>query len=115
MIMDLLFQVDLLLNFFTAYEDENGELVTSRCAIAKSYLSSWFLVDLFSSIPITMIQKYSGMESNLTNIKFIKLSRLPRLYRLLRLMKLIRLYKTNQFIANMMREMNINHITLQTV
>ena len=30
-------------------------------------------------------------------------------------MKLIRLYKTNQFISNMMKEMNINHITLQTV
>jgi hypothetical protein len=44
-----------MFNFFTPYEDENGELITKRWLIARAYLKSWFLVDLFSSIPITMI------------------------------------------------------------
>jgi len=54
-IIDALFSVDVMFNFFTAYEDENGELVVNRIKIAKTYMKSWFFVDLISSIPITAI------------------------------------------------------------
>ncbi len=32
--IDFLFIIDVILNFFTAYEDENGELVVERTKIA---------------------------------------------------------------------------------
>ena len=54
-IIDALFSVDVMFNFFTAYEDENGELVVNRIKIAKTYMKSWSFVDLISSIPITAI------------------------------------------------------------
>lgn len=55
MTIDSLFCLDVILNFFTAFEDENGELVVSKEKIAKYYLKSWFLVDLVSSIPISAL------------------------------------------------------------
>lgn len=100
MIFDSIFLVDVVLNFFTAYEDENGELVTKKKKIVKAYLKSWFLLDLVSSVPITLIQKYAG-DAALNNIKLLKLSRLPRLYRLLRLIKLMRLYRSNSFLEKL--------------
>ncbi len=93
------------MNFFTAFEDDNGELVVNRWRIAKNYIKSWFLVDLFSCVPISLILNLTGQDgsSNVLNIKFIKLTRLPRLYRLLRLLKLMRLYKSNKFIEKVIQ------------
>jgi len=53
--IEALFIIDVVLNFFTAFEDENGELVVTREKIAKSYLKSWFFIDLVSSIPLSAI------------------------------------------------------------
>lgn len=105
----MVFCLDIILNFLTAYEDDNGELVANRKQIARQYLKTWFLIDLFSSFPIVLVQQYTNM--NVTNLKFVKLSRLPRLYRLLRLVKLIRFYRSNQFIGRVMKAININPTT----
>ena len=53
--IDTIFLFDVILNFFTAYEDENGELITERDRIAKNYVKTWFLIDMMSSIPISLI------------------------------------------------------------
>ncbi len=96
-VFDFVFIVDLIFNLLTAYEDENGELIVKKSKIAMNYLKGWFLLDLMSSVPITLIQNYTG-GSGLENVKLLKLSRLPRLYRLLRLVKLTKLYKQNSFL-----------------
>lgn len=80
-----------------------------------SYLSSWFLVDMISSIPITALQEYGGLAANNQNVKFLKLSRLPRLYRLLRLLKLIRLYKSNKFVEKMLKTINVSQSITQMI
>ena len=54
-LIDSLFELDLILNFITATENENGELITDRKQIAVSYLKGWFIIDLVSSIPINLI------------------------------------------------------------
>lgn len=56
-ITDFLFLIDVFLNFITAVEKDNGELCIDRVEIVTSYLKSWFLIDITSSIPITLIQK----------------------------------------------------------
>ena len=58
-ITDFLFIIDMFLNFITAVENDNGELCIDRVQIIASYLKSWFLIDMASSIPITLIQKYT--------------------------------------------------------
>lgn len=104
--IDFLFIIDVVLNFLTAYEDENGVLVVEKTKIAKVYLKSWLIPDLLSSIPLSLVSEFTNMD--VSNLKFVKLSRLPRLYRLLRLIKLLRFYKSNRFIDNMLRDINIS-------
>jgi Ion transport protein len=55
-VLDFLFIIDMILNFFTAIENDNGDITIDRKRIAIIYLKSWFMIDLTSSIPITLIQ-----------------------------------------------------------
>jgi len=54
-ILDFLFIIDLGLNFFSAIENDNGEIIVEHKKIAMIYLKGWFLIDVTSSIPITLI------------------------------------------------------------
>ena len=56
-VLDFLFIIDMILNFFTAIENDNGEVTVDRKKIALIYFKGWFLVDLTSSVPITLIQE----------------------------------------------------------
>ncbi|RLN98521.1 hypothetical protein BBJ28_00018640, partial [Nothophytophthora sp. Chile5] len=53
--LELVFLLNLLLNFNTAFMRQNG-LVTSRRLIARNYLNRWFLLDLLSAIPLNGLQ-----------------------------------------------------------
>ena len=47
-IIDLLFGLDIIINFFTAFYDNQNNLITKKTEIAKNYLKTWFLIDLIS-------------------------------------------------------------------
>ena len=57
LIVDVLFLVDLVLNFFSAYHDKELNLIDDRVKITKRYLRGWFFVDLISIVPISLITK----------------------------------------------------------
>lgn len=88
--VDCCFMLDVLLTFFTAYQDEELNLVVSRRKICWRYVRSWFLVDLLASIPFQVFE--AGMESQQYN-KLVRLLRLPRLYKLLRLVRLVKMMR----------------------
>jgi potassium channel len=83
-LVDFLFVVDIILNFFMAYFDEADHLISDKRTIAKRYLRSWFLIDAFAVIPFNLMVTSSRDYSSLA-----RLARLPKLYRLLRMTKLI--------------------------
>ena len=58
-IIDVFFMCDILINFNTAYENEDGELVTNWKTLAKNYIRHWFILDLVSSVPLTLIGYYT--------------------------------------------------------
>lgn len=51
-IVDLLFLVDIMVNFFSAYQMEDGfEQVDDRKTICINYIKGWFLIDIVAIIP----------------------------------------------------------------
>jgi len=88
--VDCCFLLDVVLTFFTAYQDEELNLVVSRRRIGWRYVRSWFFVDLLASVPSQVFE--AGLESQQYN-KLIRLLRLPRLYKLLRLVRLIKMLR----------------------
>ena len=55
-LVDLLYFVDLILNFCMAYEDADKKLETRLKKIAINYLRSWFFLDFLSCIPFQYIE-----------------------------------------------------------
>ena len=80
-LVDFIFAVDIFLNFFTAYFDLDDELVVSRCAIAKNYITGWFFIDFVSIFPVNLILQTKDYSS------LTRIARLPKLYRLIKMAK----------------------------
>ena len=52
LMVDLMFLVDILINFRTTYVDEaTDNIVSIPKKIAKNYIKSWFIVDSLAAIP----------------------------------------------------------------
>ena len=47
-ITDVLFGLDLILNFITAYYDEENNVVKDMKKIARNYLTGWFTIDVIA-------------------------------------------------------------------
>jgi len=84
--LDLFFLADMVLNFRTGYIDSSTKtVVVSPSAVALKYVKGWFLLDLFSSLPVSML---SLVDETLENAVFIKLLRFLKIFRISRLMRL---------------------------
>ncbi|CAG9460829.1 unnamed protein product [Pedinophyceae sp. YPF-701] len=90
--VDAVFFFDILLNFRTAFVDNQGTLINDQRAVAGHYLSTWFSVDLLASIPFELFAQIIGLNvsSNVTLLAFLKTPRLLRLGRLLRFFERMR-------------------------
>jgi hypothetical protein len=53
--IDFIFLLDLIINFFTAFKDEKGNIVDDLKLIAFKYLTGWFTIDLISILPMDII------------------------------------------------------------
>ncbi|KAK3273766.1 hypothetical protein CYMTET_18008, partial [Cymbomonas tetramitiformis] len=86
LVIDSLFVLDILLNFFTGYFDSAGRLVGSKVEIRGNYLKTWFPVDLLASFPLEQCMYILGEEPS-ENTQIFALLKFPRLLRLGRLLK----------------------------
>merc|ERR1711865_660450 len=97
-IMDLVFLMDMVLSFRTAFFNERCELVYTIKAIKWQYLKGWFTIDLLSTFPFdrcaALFTKASGPcdqgDGGSAGIRAIKLLRVLRLARLAKLIKLLK-------------------------
>ncbi|KAL6261749.1 hypothetical protein P5V15_006838 [Pogonomyrmex californicus] len=88
-VVEVLFIIDIILNFRTTYVSRKGEVVSNSKSIAVNYVKGWFFVDLVAALPFDFLYAsdvYSGEESAHSNIHLVKLTRLLRLARLLQKM-----------------------------
>ena len=55
-IIDIIFIMDLFINFITAYEKRDGLQETRIKKIAINYLRGWFIIDFLACIPVQLIE-----------------------------------------------------------
>lgn len=93
--IDGVFLLDIGVNFFSMYVRADGTLETKHRKIVRGYLMRWFLVDLASSFPITVVDYYTGGDGSVRGKynSMIRLARLPRLYKLLRIVRILKVLK----------------------
>ena len=119
--VDILFGCDVMVNFISAYETDDGELELSWSRISLHYLRGWFLFDFIACFPFSIIDstdtndnaQYSQSYNSL-----LRLLRLPRLYRLIRITRLLKILKhakNSDFIERMQDFLQINTSVMRII
>ncbi|XP_055084247.1 potassium voltage-gated channel subfamily H member 6-like [Periophthalmus magnuspinnatus] len=91
-IVDIMFIVDIVINFRTTYVNSNDEVVSQSARIAVHYFKGWFLIDMVAAIPFDLLIYRSGEQEarggaegeTTTLIGLLKTARLLRLVRVAR-------------------------------
>ncbi|XP_047226108.1 potassium voltage-gated channel subfamily H member 7-like [Girardinichthys multiradiatus] len=84
LIVDIMFIIDILINFRTTYVNHNEEVVSHPAKIAIHYFKGWFLIDMVAAIPFDLLIFGSGSDETTTLIGLLKTARLLRLVRVAR-------------------------------
>ncbi|CAG0892853.1 unnamed protein product [Darwinula stevensoni] len=85
-VVEILFIVDIILNFRTTYVNKKGEVISHPKYVAVNYLRGWFIVDLLAALPFDLLNAAHVYSRN-SQIHLLKLTRLLRLARLLQKME----------------------------
>jgi hypothetical protein len=67
LVIDLIFFIDIVMNFRTTYVTESGKLVVNQKDIALLYLKTWFVIDFISFIPLELYFYGNGEKSSLVS------------------------------------------------
>ncbi|XP_069110947.1 voltage-gated inwardly rectifying potassium channel KCNH6-like isoform X2 [Argopecten irradians] len=84
LIVDIMFIIDILINFRTTYVNKNDEVVSHPGKIAVHYFKGWFLIDVVAAIPFDLLLFGSETDETATLIGLLKTARLLRLVRVVR-------------------------------
>ncbi|XP_016323547.1 potassium voltage-gated channel subfamily H member 6-like [Sinocyclocheilus anshuiensis] len=86
LVVDVMFIIDILINFRTTYVNHNDEVVSNPTRIAQHYFKGWFLIDIVAAIPFDLLIFRSGSDEPQTTtlIGLLKTARLLRLVRVAR-------------------------------
>ncbi|XP_037348412.1 potassium voltage-gated channel subfamily H member 6 isoform X2 [Talpa occidentalis] len=84
LIVDIMFIVDIVINFRTTYVNTNDEVVSHPRRIAVHYFKGWFLIDMVAAIPFDLLIFRTGSDETTTLIGLLKTARLLRLVRVAR-------------------------------
>ncbi|XP_056011708.1 potassium voltage-gated channel subfamily H member 8-like isoform X2 [Ostrea edulis] len=86
-VVEIMFIIDIALNFRTSVIDKSGHVVYDGRLIAKHYVKGWFPLDLLAAIPFDLmflLNRFYQLNTDvLRHLLTLKLTRLLRLARLL--------------------------------
>ncbi|KAG9350128.1 hypothetical protein JZ751_026481 [Albula glossodonta] len=80
--VEMLFILDIIINFRTTYVSQSGQVVYDARSICIHYAATWFFVDLIAALPFDLLYAF-----NVTVTSLVHLLKTVRLLRLLRLLQ----------------------------
>ena len=80
-LFDVMFIMDISLNFYLAYFTANGILVTDRRKIVMRYLRGPFVLDLLCVIPLDFLAFAIQSQSMARSLAFLRLNRVIKIYK----------------------------------
>ena len=115
-LVDLIFMVDLVLQFFLMYSYQKSIVdrvrwVDDQGTIAKHYLKSWFGLDIVSVLPFWILD-YTGDPCGGGNSS---MGSLLRVVRLMRCIKMIRLVRASRLVKRWQAKMPMSHGALAMI
>ena len=117
-LIDVVFLTDIVVNFRSAWEAEDGMYRFDAKEGAWKYMTGWFLLDLVSALPMDFLELLitenagggdgggAGAASNLRSLKLIRLFRLVKIAKVVRASRLFKRFEA---------EMNIKYAMLRLI
>ncbi|XP_016099990.1 potassium voltage-gated channel subfamily H member 2-like [Sinocyclocheilus grahami] len=90
LMVDIMFIIDIIINFRTTYVNANDEVVSHPLRIAVHYFKGWFLIDMVAAIPFDLLIDRTGEEMSTEPTQQTTLIGLLKTARLLRLVRVAR-------------------------
>ena len=59
-VVDVVFAIDILLNFHTTFVGPGGEVVSDPAIIKRNYIKTWFVIDLLSCLPYDVFNAFGA-------------------------------------------------------
>ncbi|XP_010776011.1 potassium voltage-gated channel subfamily H member 5 [Notothenia coriiceps] len=64
-VVDVVFLIDIVLNFHTTFVGPAGEVVSDARLIRMNYLKTWFVIDLLSCLPYDIINGFEHVDEDI--------------------------------------------------
>ncbi|NXU79078.1 KCNH1 protein, partial [Oreotrochilus melanogaster] len=95
-IVDVIFLVDIVLNFHTTFVGPAGEVISDPKLIRMNYLKTWFVIDLLSCLPYDVINAFENVDEvsilvPLPSINYYLMAGGSSLFSSLKVVRLLRL------------------------
>uniref|UniRef100_A0A3B4YWN2 Potassium voltage-gated channel, subfamily H (eag-related), member 1b n=1 Tax=Seriola lalandi dorsalis TaxID=1841481 RepID=A0A3B4YWN2_SERLL len=99
-IVDVIFLVDIVLNFHTTFVGPAGEVISDPKLIRMNYVKTWFVIDLLSCLPYDVINAFENVDevskwkhtsSSLRLLPPLPLQGISSLFSSLKVVRLLRL------------------------
>ena len=78
--IDVIFGIDLFLNFFMVHYDLEENLITNHKKIIIKYLTSWFLIDFISFIPFNSLNYFDMLSLDSNYLCLLRLVKYFKIY-----------------------------------
>jgi len=88
----IIYGLDIVLTFFSAYTDNEENVIRSKKKICINYFKGWFILDLLSVIPIGPIIDSIGVSTQ-DNTPLKDINNIARVSKILKMYRLIKLTK----------------------
>ena len=96
-VVDVVFIVDIFVNFNTGFYDAGNNLVMDRQRISDRYITSWFSIDVISSIPLDLIFRESSVTDS---VSALRLTKLLRMFKLMKMLSVLRVHRVHRAFNN---------------
>ncbi|CAK6962291.1 potassium voltage-gated channel subfamily H member 5a [Scomber scombrus] len=63
-IVDVIFLIDIVLNFHTTFVGPAGEVISDAKLIRMNYMKTWFVIDLLSCLPYDIINAFENVDED---------------------------------------------------
>mmetsp|Transcript_6635 Transcript_6635/g.16576 ORF Transcript_6635/g.16576 Transcript_6635/m.16576 type:complete len:559 (+) Transcript_6635:423-2099(+) len=92
-LVDVLFCVDIIINFRLAFFNEEGIVEVNPKKVFKRYFFGWFFIDLITVLPFDLVVTVVTEEDASSLGGSSGLLRFPKLLRIFRLLKLVKIFR----------------------
>lgn len=101
LVVDLIFTLDIMVIFNSAYHDEDFVIVEDRKKIAVKYSTSWLFIDVLAVVPFDALIAGNGNYEDI-----VRITRIGRMYKLVKMTRLLRLLKIAKGGSKLLKQVN---------